>query len=82
MKSASSARSRRDFLRSTIAATAAAVSGGSIAGAALPALLGSHGILPALGHTDCDVDTAWSALRSALECAPRGGRRVDLRCHE
>ncbi len=40
----------------------------------LPALLGSHGILPALGHTDCDVDTAWSSLRSALESAPRGGR--------
>ena len=33
-------------------------------GAALPALLGSHGILPALGHTDCDVDTAWSSLRA------------------
>ena len=43
-------------------------------GAALPALLGSHGILPALGHTDCDADTAWASLRSALETAPRGGR--------
>jgi N-acetylglucosamine-6-phosphate deacetylase len=43
-------------------------------GAALPALLGSHGILAALGHTDCDAATAWSSLRSALESAPRGGR--------
>ena len=42
--------------------------------ATLPALLGQHGILPALGHTDCDVDMAWSSLRSALESAPRGGR--------
>jgi len=25
----------------------------------LPALLGSHGILAALGHTDCDAATAW-----------------------
>jgi N-acetylglucosamine-6-phosphate deacetylase len=40
----------------------------------LPALLGGHGILPALGHTDCDAATAWSSLRSALESAPRGGR--------
>jgi N-acetylglucosamine-6-phosphate deacetylase len=40
----------------------------------LPALLGGHGILPALGHTDCDAGTAWAALRSALDCAPRGGR--------
>jgi N-acetylglucosamine-6-phosphate deacetylase len=40
----------------------------------LPALLGSHGILPALGHTDCDAATAWSSLRSALDSAPRGGR--------
>jgi N-acetylglucosamine-6-phosphate deacetylase len=40
----------------------------------LPALLGRHGILPALGHTDCDAATAWSSLRSALESAPRGGR--------
>lgn len=40
----------------------------------LPALLGSHGILPALGHTDCDATTAWSSLRSALDSAPRGGR--------
>ena len=40
----------------------------------LPALLGGHGILPALGHTDCDAATAWASLRSALESAPRGGR--------
>jgi N-acetylglucosamine-6-phosphate deacetylase len=40
----------------------------------LPALLGGHGILPALGHTDCDAATAWSSLRSALDSAPRGGR--------
>ncbi len=40
----------------------------------LPALLGGHGILPALGHTGCDAATAWSALRSALDSAPRGGR--------
>ena len=40
----------------------------------LPALLDGHGILPALGHTDCDAATAWSALRSALDSAPRGGR--------
>ena len=33
----------------------------------LPALLGGHGILPALGHTDCDAATAWSSLRSALK---------------
>ena len=26
------------------------------------------------GHTDADADTAWAALRSALDCAPRGGR--------
>jgi N-acetylglucosamine-6-phosphate deacetylase len=40
----------------------------------LPALLGGHGILPALGHTDCDAATARSSLRSALDSAPRGGR--------
>jgi N-acetylglucosamine-6-phosphate deacetylase len=40
----------------------------------LPALLGGHGILPAVGHTDCDAATAWASLRSALEAAPRGGR--------
>jgi N-acetylglucosamine-6-phosphate deacetylase len=40
----------------------------------LPARLGGHGILPALGHTDCDAATAWSALRSVLDSAPRGGR--------
>ena len=40
----------------------------------LPALLGGHGILPALGHTDCDAVTAWSALLSVLDSAPRGGR--------
>ena len=40
----------------------------------LPALLAGHGILPALGHTDCDAATARSSLRSALGSAPRGGR--------
>jgi len=40
----------------------------------LPALLAAHGILPALGHTDSDAATAWAALRSSLESAPRGGR--------
>ena len=40
----------------------------------LPALLGGHGILPALGHTDCDAATARSSLRAALDSAPRGGR--------
>jgi len=40
----------------------------------LPALLGGHGILPAVGHTDCDAAAAWSALRSVLDSAPRGGR--------
>ncbi len=40
----------------------------------LPALLGGHGILPALGHTDCDAATARTALRAALDSAPRGGR--------
>jgi N-acetylglucosamine-6-phosphate deacetylase len=40
----------------------------------LPALLGGHGILPALGHTDCDAATAWTSLRSALDSAPRGRR--------
>ena len=40
----------------------------------LPALLGGHGILPAVGHTDCDAATARASLRSALESAPRGGR--------
>ena len=40
----------------------------------LPALLGGRGILPALGHTDCDAATAWASLRSALRAAPRGGR--------
>lgn len=40
----------------------------------LPALLGAHGILPALGHTDSDAATALASLRSALGTAPRGGR--------
>jgi len=40
----------------------------------LPALLGSHGVLAAVGHTDCDPDTAWAALRAGLDAAPRGGR--------
>jgi N-acetylglucosamine-6-phosphate deacetylase len=40
----------------------------------LPALLGSHDILTAVGHTDCDAETAWAALRAGLDAAPRGGR--------
>jgi len=40
----------------------------------LPTLLGGLGIIPALGHTDADVDTAWASLRRAREVAPRGGR--------
>jgi len=40
----------------------------------LPALLGSHAIVAAVGHTACDAETAWAALRASLEAAPRGGR--------
>ena len=40
----------------------------------LPALLGSHAILAAVGHTACDAETARSALRACLNVAPRGGR--------
>jgi N-acetylglucosamine-6-phosphate deacetylase len=40
----------------------------------LPALLGSHAILAAVGHTACDAETAWAALRAGLDAAPRGGR--------
>jgi N-acetylglucosamine-6-phosphate deacetylase len=40
----------------------------------LPALLGSHAILAAVGHTACDAETAWAALRASLDAAPRGGR--------
>jgi N-acetylglucosamine-6-phosphate deacetylase len=40
----------------------------------LPALLGSHAILSAIGHTACDAETAWGALHAALDAAPRGGR--------
>ena len=43
-------------------------------GAELPRLLSSLGIVPALGHTDSDVDTAWHSLRLGREVAPRGGR--------
>jgi N-acetylglucosamine-6-phosphate deacetylase len=42
--------------------------------AGLPALLGSHAVLSAVGHTDCDAETAWAALRAGLDAAPRGGR--------
>lgn len=42
--------------------------------AELPALLGSHGILAAIGHTDCDAETAWDSLRAGLDAAPGGGR--------
>ena len=40
----------------------------------LPVLLGSHDIVAAVGHTDCDAETAWVALRASLDAAPRGGR--------
>jgi N-acetylglucosamine-6-phosphate deacetylase len=40
----------------------------------LPAMLGSHAVLAAVGHTDCDAETAWAALRAGLDAAPRGGR--------
>ena len=40
----------------------------------LPSLLGSHAILSAVGHTDCDPETACAALRASLDAAPRGGR--------
>ena len=40
----------------------------------LPELLGSHDIVAAVGHTACDAETAWAALRASLEVAPRGGR--------
>ena len=42
--------------------------------AGLPTLLGSHGVLAAVGHTDADAETAWAALRAGLDAAPRGGR--------
>ena len=42
--------------------------------AGLPALLGSYGMVSAVGHTGCDAETAWAALRAALAAAPRGGR--------
>jgi N-acetylglucosamine-6-phosphate deacetylase len=40
----------------------------------LPALLGSHAIVAAVGHTACDAEAAWAALRASLDAAPRGGR--------
>ena len=40
----------------------------------LPALLGSHAILAAVGHTACDAEAAWASLRASLDAAPRGGR--------
>lgn len=73
-----------NLLESLVESAAAAGAPGAIAqmtfaperpGAAyLPTLLGTHAILAAIGHTDCDAETAWSALRSSLEAAPRGGR--------
>jgi len=39
-----------------------------------PALLGSHAIVAAVGHTACDAETAGAALRAGLDAAPRGGR--------
>lgn len=43
-------------------------------GDTLPRLLAQLGVVPALGHTDSDVDTAVAALRTAREVAPYGGR--------
>ena len=43
-------------------------------GERLPTLLSRLGIIPALGHTDADVNTAWASLRQAREVAPGGGR--------
>ncbi|MEO3935318.1 amidohydrolase family protein [Dermatophilaceae bacterium Soc4.6] len=43
-------------------------------GAGLPRLLAHQSIVPAVGHTDSDVDTARAALRLGREVAPRGGR--------
>ena len=40
----------------------------------LPGLLGSHAIVAAVGHTACDAETAWAALRASFDAAPRGGR--------
>jgi N-acetylglucosamine-6-phosphate deacetylase len=40
----------------------------------LPAVLGAHAILSAVGHTDCAAEAAWAALRAGLDAAPRGGR--------
>jgi len=72
------------LLEALVEAVAGAGASGAIAqmtfaperrGAAdLPALLGSHAILGAVGHTDCDAETAWAALRAGLDAAPRGGR--------
>jgi N-acetylglucosamine-6-phosphate deacetylase len=72
------------LLEALVEAAAGAGASGAIAqmtfapercGAAdLPALLGSHAILGAVGHTDCDAETAWAALRAGLDAAPRGGR--------
>jgi N-acetylglucosamine-6-phosphate deacetylase len=42
--------------------------------AGLPALLSSHAVVSAVGHTACDAETAWAALRAVLDAAPRGGR--------
>lgn len=40
----------------------------------LPQLIGAYDILAAVGHTDCDAEMAWAALRAGLDAAPRGGR--------
>src|SRR5664280_2030294 len=39
--------------------------------AGLAALRGSHDVLAAVGHTNCDAETAWAALRAGLDAAPR-----------
>jgi N-acetylglucosamine-6-phosphate deacetylase len=74
----------RGLLEALVEAAAGAGAPGTIAqmtfaperpgAAGLPLLLGSHAILGAIGHTDSDAETAWSALRASLEAAPRGGR--------
>lgn|GEM_PF-4266297 len=47
---------------------------------ALPAMLGSHTILAALGHTSCDAVTAGAALRAGLDAAPRPLANDQWRC--
>ncbi len=72
------------LVESLVLATAEAGAPGAIAqmtyaperpgGDVLPRLLAGHGIIPALGHTDADADTAWASLRAGRELGVRGGR--------